>query len=98
MARHVRAMIVVGGWILTASSTVAEPKTPCPVWVTSHAKDDLGRRFVLALKERIEGSPLYRLASDPPGTIQVVVSTIDPGEQHLGSAISVTFVLAKPRC
>lgn len=78
----------------TPQSTAQSQQTPVSIQYTE--SDNLGRRLVLNLRERISKSRLFRLASGNEQTIQVVISSRDEfeGRPGLSSVYSVVWTFS----
>src|SRR5437870_10272279 len=67
---------------------------PIAVKVSAQAEDAVGSRLALVIRERVQGSPLYRLSDDEHDwLLEICLSTRDPDDEGDRAIAGVTYLL-----
>jgi hypothetical protein len=68
----------------TPITVIAQDDNAVPIEVLGYAEDSLGERLVSSVKGGFERSVGFRLTDSPEGRLQVMINTMNPGDEFEG--------------
>jgi hypothetical protein len=99
--RHATALLVAILSLINLYTADATAPSPCTVAVEHDGDDPFGSRLALALRERIESSPLYQLGDAKTAPLLISVASVrirDSADRAIGCAFYVHYLLKVDGC